>query len=126
MEYGSGGDRFNISMGRDGGLYGSANAKFGDEVTYRVDPTSPTAQQMIILNEMNKVALLEGTEIPTIEGTDDDPVQGRSTQLMGGILQQCPDQIEPGVDFEFMVHYEQITPDVEGATFRPRFESAAA
>ena len=127
IEYTMGGDdRFNLKTGRDGGMYGEYLGQLGDMVMYRVEPTSPTAQRMIIVNEMNKMAGMEGSEFVTMEGTDDDPVQGRTTQLMGGLLQQCPTQIEPGVDFEFGIKYEQVVSDVEGATFMPLLESASA
>ena len=127
IEYASGGDdRFNLKRGRDGGLYGEALAMLGGGVTYRFDPSSPNVQQLIILNDMTKLAMEEGTEIPVIEGTDDDEAHGRTTQLMGGVLQNCPDQLEPGVDFEATIVYERIIPDVEGATFMPVLESASA
>ena len=126
IEYAGGEDRYNLRRGRDGGLYGEALAMFGSAVTYRLDPTSPTVQQLLILNDMQKLAQEEGTEIPVIEGTDDDEVQGRTTQLMGGVLQNCPDQLEPGVDFEATIVYEKIIADVEGATFMPLLESASA
>ena len=66
-----GDDRFNLKTGRDGGHVRRVRWRMlGDMVMYRVEPDQPERHSnMIIVNEMNKMAgMEEGTEFPVIDG----------------------------------------------------------
>ena len=52
-----------------------------------------------------------------------DASQGRAAELAGGLLSQCPDMSEPGVMFEFVIEWEEINVNVDGAVFHPTLSS---
>ena len=125
IEFDGGADRISTSVGKDGGLYGVDEAMLGGDITVRLSPTSPSAQWCIMENQMRKDGLAEGGATPIYDGSYNDSAQGRSAELLGGVLVTCPDMVEPGVTFEVMFRFEQIISSVDGATFTAPRENAA-
>lgn len=117
-------DMADLSTGQDGGLYGMSNPMLGGPITYRVSPTSPTARWAIQEKQSWRNAIKNGSAITIYEASHSDPVQGRTASLKGGVLLRCPDMVEPGQTFEFVIHYEEIIPALEGATFRAPLSSS--
>ena len=124
VEFNDGSGRIDFTRGADGGLYGVASAMFGGEVTFKVQPTSPTAQWAMQRNQELKESQKNGRAIEIFSGTYSDSVQGRSARFEGGAIQDCPDMAEPGQTFEFTMHFEQIDVNVDGAVFRRPLASA--
>lgn len=110
-------DMAELSFGPDGGLYGKSMAQLGGDVTIRVTPNSPTAQWLVRQKMAWKESLKSGSPVTIYSGSFSDASQGRSAQLEGGILRQCPDLPESGVTFEAIFTFEEITANVDGATF---------
>ena len=124
-EFPGGDDLFNESMGQDGGLYGSSTPRLGGDMTFRLAPTSPTAQWAIGENEARKSAIINGEPFRYYSGTLADPVQGRSARMDGGILKRVPTMVEPGQTFEIVIAFERITSNVDGAQFNAPLVTAA-
>ena len=124
VEFGENGEDFNLSFGRDGGMYGTSNVQLGQVITVRLAPTSPSAQWCVQQRQLRNDALVDGGDIPIYDGNYSDSVQGRSAVLQGGVM-TCPAMMEPGVTFEAMFTFERVTSDVDGATFTPTLESGA-
>ena len=124
VEFPTGDDMAEVSVGADGGVYGTSVPMFGGPVAIRLQPASPSCQWFCNEKERWKQDNIHGRPVTVYEGTYFDPAQGRSATLEGGILQQCPDISEPGQTFEVVIYFERITPDLDSANFAPTLTSA--
>ena len=118
-------DMADLQVGQDGGLYGMTSPMFGGEIIYRVEPTSPTAQWAVQQKQLWKDAVQGGKALTIYNATHANSVAGWSASLDGGILLRCPDIVEAGQTFEFVIRYEQITSNVDGGIFSEPLSSPA-
>ena len=126
VEFPDGAGRTEFKTGADGGMYGVGKAMFGGPVTFKFEPTSPSAQYWVRRNEEYKQSQINNTRSRIYSGTYSDSVQGRSARFEGGQIQDCPDMVEPGITFEVTLMFERIAGNVDGAVFHPPLASDAA
>ncbi len=117
-EFGDPGERFTITRSKnDGGMYGMSNNVFGGPFTIRLSPTSPSAQWFIARNEEQKDNQLQSRPTRIFNATLSDRVQGRFSTMKGGLLNMCPDQVEPNQTFEVQFVFQLIRTNNAGARF---------
>ena len=124
VEFDTGEDQVEISIGADGGMYGTSTAMFGSQLTFRMAPTSPTTQWLVARKEEHKQNQINGNAIRIFNGTYSDPVQGRSARMEGGVLMNCPDLPVPGQTFEATFQFERVVGNADGAVFRRPLSNA--
>ena len=107
-------DLMNVETGRDGTVYGTDTAMLGGEVKLKLLPTSRTALWFLIrLQERNK-----GVK-RIFAGIYSNIALNYSVSMRGGLLKMMTPIIVQGQTFEPTIHFEELIPDVEAATFSP-------
>ena len=107
------------SHGADGGLYAKGMPIYGNVMTFKMFPTSPTTQWAIQQEQLRKDSHFMGTQQIYYAGTYADPVLGVSYRLEGGIIDLFPAVQVPGLTYEGSVEFEVVTSLVDGGTFNP-------
>ena len=107
-------DLVEVTRGKDGTMSTMGTNAKGGEVTIRLLPTSRTA-----LLFMKWHSQMQNGAVINVEGTWEDVENGYSSVLRGGVLKTAPAGISPGKNLEFVFEFEEILPDVDGASFDP-------
>ena len=127
-EFVSPGEMFELTRSRnDGGMYASANAGniLGGGFKLMLAFGSPTAAYLIERKMALKNAIRQALRIERFSMTFRDPVQGRASRMEGGLLQECPDQVVTGVDFEVLFEFQLMESMNGGALFEAPLETPA-
>ena len=119
FEFPGGEDFFDLSTGADGGTYGTTTPMLGGLFIARAEPNSPSVAWALGENAYRKQAVINRTAFRIYEATYNDVVQGRTANMQGGLLQQCPDMSEPGQTFEVGFYFDLITPVPESGVWLP-------
>ena len=110
--------------GADGALYSKGMPVYGGTFTFKVFPTSQTAQWAMQQDQLRKDAHYMGTPERQYDGVLINNATSVSYRLEGGIIATLPAVAVPGVTYEGMIDFEKITSLVDSGTFTPRIAVA--
>lgn len=100
--------------GHDGKMYAMATGRKGTQVTLRVFPNSNTAMQCASWH-----AQMTGGNYIELDGSIINHGAGTSLSLRGGFLKTSRPISTPGNTTEATFVFEEATPSVGGASYRP-------
>ena len=110
-------DAVDTEFGPDGALYAMGMPSLGGTWTFKMFPTSPTAQWAIQQEQIRKESHMSGGEFRFYSGVLSLPAIGTSYRMEGGVIVQFPAVAIPGVTYEGMIRFEKITSNVDGGRF---------
>ena len=125
IQYPSDVELFIIHIGAEGGMYARSVPTFGGEVMYRLQPESPQVAWAIRQRLFKDNADRMGIRHRIYSATEFDRARNFTARLEGGLLLRCPQVPESGVTFEFVIRYELIVPNPDGATWPATLSSLA-
>ena len=119
-------DVVDVKYGGDGGTYVKSMPMFGQNITIKVMPTSPTCQWAMQQEQLRKNSHLQRQHPKVYDMTLTDSVQGVSWQAAGGYIINFPVGNIAGQTYEFKMGFEQVTAQVDGGRFQAPLSSIEA